>query len=275
MILIFDTYGGLCNQIYDINCGINFCLINNIKFSFRYCSFRNDNLVSWQNEPFSKLFCTEFLNKYQTLYIDFKEITLTKENTYNYDNTLKSNKLINSDDDILIQLISFNKEYVILQQFFATYKFRKIIESIDNFIIPSKRLLDKYMEIKNNKLLIDKQYNFIHYRYESDFTGHFKLNNVEPLQDLIERLKTKFKNPSLKIYIATTNIETLIDLNDIDVKNSIVTKNEDELTEYNFEEKAFIDYMIGKNALEVYGHKLSSFSCMLNNLKKTRNYYNI
>ena len=31
MIIIFDTFGGLCNQFYDINCGINFCIINNIK----------------------------------------------------------------------------------------------------------------------------------------------------------------------------------------------------------------------------------------------------
>ena len=26
IILIFDTYGGLCNQMYDIINGINFCL---------------------------------------------------------------------------------------------------------------------------------------------------------------------------------------------------------------------------------------------------------
>jgi len=45
-IIIFDTYGGLCNQFYDIQNSINFCLKNNIKFTFRYASFRNDNLVS-------------------------------------------------------------------------------------------------------------------------------------------------------------------------------------------------------------------------------------
>ena len=35
-IIIFDTFCGLCNQFYDIQKGINFCLKNNIKFTFRY-----------------------------------------------------------------------------------------------------------------------------------------------------------------------------------------------------------------------------------------------
>ena len=42
----------------------------------------------------------------------------------------------------------------------------------------------------------------------------------------------------------------------------------------NFEEKAFIDFMIGKNAQEVYGHNKSSFSLLLNFIKNTNNYYN-
>jgi len=275
MILIFDTYGGLCNQFYDINCGINFCLINNIKFSFRYCSFRNDNLVSWRNEPFEKLFCTNFLNKYQTLYIPIGETLLTKDNTYNYEKTVNSNKIINDQDDILTKLLSFNKEYVILRQFCSTYKFKKIIDNVNNNILPCKKLLDKYVEIKKNLLPEGDIYNFIHYRYEHDFIRHFKLDKMETLRDLIERLKTKFKNPSLKIYIATTNIDTLIDLNDTNIKNIILTKNEDELNDYNFEEKAFIDYMIGKNSAEMFGNKLSSFSLMLNQLKKTNNYHNV
>jgi len=274
MILIFDTFGGLCNQIWSINCGINFCLINNIKFSFRYCSFRNNNLVSWYNEPFEKLFCIDFLNKYQYLYIPIGDIILTKDNTYNYENTLNSNKIITGEDDVLTKLLSFNKEYVILRQFHSTYKFRKIIDNVNSYITPSKRLLDKYVEIKNKLLYTNEQYNFIHYRYEHDFTRHFKLANVELLKDLIERLKLNFKNPSLKIYIATTNIDTLIDLNDTEIKNIIITKDEGELTEYNFEEKAFIDFMFGKNSEEVFGHKLSSFSVMLNHLKKTHNFYN-
>ena len=164
MILIFDTFGGLCNQFYDINCGINFCLVNSIKFSFRFCSFRNDNLVSWRNETFDKLFCTTFLNKYQSLYIPIEDITMTKDNTYNYENTVNSNKIINDEDDIVTKLISFNKEYVILRQFYFIYKFKKIVDNVNNYIMPSKKLMDKYVEIKNKLLEVDEQYNFIHYR---------------------------------------------------------------------------------------------------------------
>ena len=40
MFLIFDTYAGLCNQMYDINAAINFCMINNIEFTFRYAALR-------------------------------------------------------------------------------------------------------------------------------------------------------------------------------------------------------------------------------------------
>jgi hypothetical protein len=50
MLLIFDTKGGLCNQFYDIMNGINFCLKYNIFFTFRYCSFRNEDLKSWTNQ---------------------------------------------------------------------------------------------------------------------------------------------------------------------------------------------------------------------------------
>jgi len=274
MILIFDAHGGLCNQFYDINCGINFCLINNIKFSFRYCSLRNDNLISWTYEPFEKLFCTDFLNKYKSLYIPIENITLTEDNTYNYENTVNSIKLISKTDDILAKLISFNKEHIILRQFYSTYMLRKIIDNVFNVIVPSKRLLNKYEEIKNNLLQVGEQYNFIHYRYESDFTRYFKLYNIETLSELIKRIKSRFKNPDLKIYIATTNIQNLIDLNDADIKNTILTKNEDELNDYNFEEKAFIDYIIGLNAAEIFGHKLSAFSCMINNIKGTRNFFN-
>ena len=56
MILIFDSNGGLCNQFYDITNGINFCIKYNVKFTFRNCAFRNDNLVTWTPEPFEKLF---------------------------------------------------------------------------------------------------------------------------------------------------------------------------------------------------------------------------
>ena len=63
-IFIFDTRGGLCNQFYDINCGINFCLLHNFKFTFRYCLFRNADLISWYERNFDDLFDTKMFEKY-------------------------------------------------------------------------------------------------------------------------------------------------------------------------------------------------------------------
>ena len=45
------------------------------------------------------------------------------------------------------------------------------------------------------------------------------------------------------------------------------------LMDFNFEQRAFIDYMIGLHSVECYGHKNSSFSHMINNLKGTDNFY--
>ena len=41
------------------------------------------------------------------------------------------------------------------------------------------------------------------------------------------------------------------------------------------EEQAFIDFLIGKHAEEVYGHSKSSFSWLLNASKNSNNYYDI
>lgn len=141
--------------------------------------------------------------------------------------------------------------------------------TINSKLLPCQHIMDKYNKIKN--LIINNQpYNFIHYRYESDFTSHFNLE-VESLDKLIERIK--FKNNNLKIFIATTNIKNLINLKDDKYKN-LLNKNDDELTDLNFEQKSFIDYMFELHSVECYGHNKSSFSLALNTLKKTNNYYN-
>ena len=269
MIIIFDTNGGLCNQFYDITNGINFCLTNNIQFTFRYCSFRNDNLNSWVEKRFEKLFDTNFLNNYD-LYINYNDIKdkITNDNCYNFNNKLLSYVVV-KDNDILDQLIKFNKDYVVLKQFWSLYKFKNFIDkTINTHILPSNNIMKKYIEIKNN-IIGDEPYNFIHYRYEKDFTDYFKLN-IESLDILIDNIK--FKNNNLKIFIATSNIKNLIDLNNFKYKN-LIYKNDDMLLDFNFEQRAFIDYMFGLNSVECFGHSKSSFSVMINNLKNTKNYY--
>lgn len=270
MIIIFNTACGLCNQIYDINCGINFCIIHNIKFTFQYCSFRNKNLVSWFDKDFYELFdISTILKKYKNLYIDSNTLNITKNNTYNFE--CKLAHLIFSNN-FTNEIKNIKQDFVILKQFWSLYKFINIVDDLNSQIQPSKRIFYLYNTIKNNLLTQNEKYNFIHYRYESDFTNHFKVT-IEPLKNIILRIKPKFKNPDLKIYIATSNIKSIINLNDFELCNIIFTKNEDNLSQYNFEELAFVDYMFGLNSNEVFGHSKSSFSHMLNGLKRTNNYY--
>jgi hypothetical protein len=270
MIIVFDTFGGLCNQIYDIQCGINFCIINNIRFTFRYCSFRNDNLSSWYNEKFEKLFNISFLTKYNNLYISYDNLILNSENTYNYQG---ERAILLFTNDFLNEIKKINKEFIVLKQFWSIYKFQNIVDNIYPLILPSKKLIKVYNKVKNKINKTSEDYNFIHYRYENDFTSHFNIIDVKDLKTIILTFKDKFKNPNLKIYIATSNIDELIDLNDNELRDTILTKNEKKLKDYNFEEKAFIDYMFGLHSNEVLGHSKSSFSHMLNNFKNTSNYY--
>lgn len=270
MIIVFDTFSGLCNQFMDINTGINFCIINNIKFTFRYCNLRNKNLISWYNEKFNKLFDTKFIEEYKDLYIDFDTIKLTEENTFNF----KGNTCVNLfTNNFINEINEIDKEHIVLKQIWPIfYNNFKIINHLTEKIKPSNRIMDLYNNIKNKLLLNNEEYNFIHYRYEIDFTNHFKIN-IESLKNIVFDCKKKFKNPELKIYIATSNFKRIVDLNDTELCNIIFTKNEDELLEYNFEELAFVDYMFGLNSNEVFGHSKSSFSHTLNSLKGTQNYY--
>jgi len=278
MILIFSTCGGLCNQLFDILYAINFCVYYNYQFSFKYCSFRNKDLISWVYQDFNKLFdISEILKESKNLYIDLIEIT--EENTYNFSNNYSDNSKLfgKTQTDLISVLNKIDKKYIMIPLF---RMFKSSIQNklIQNKILPPIGLINLYNNIKNKLLNNNEKYNFIHYRYEHDFINFFKIK-ITPFKDMYLHIKNKFKNTTLKIYIATSNFKSLIDLNDIDLNdpdfNQIITKNEDELVDYNFEELAFIDFMFGKNSEEVYGHKQSSFSYTLNNMKGTGNYYNI
>jgi len=267
-IFIFDTRGGLCNQFYDINCGINFCLLHNFKFTFRYCLFRNDDLISWHDRKFSDLFDLTIFEKYEN-YIKFETLELTVENTYNLHDERECRTFLTKN--YLEELLKIEKSFIVLKQIHGVYKFCKIIDNVYPRLLPSKKILNLYEKIKSTLLLNKEKYNFIHYRYEIDFTSYFKIN-VDSLENIISNTIEKFKNPNLKIYIATSNIKNVIN-KESKFYDKIITKNEDELKGYNFEELAFVDYMFGLNSIEVFGHNKSSFSNILNKLKKTSNYY--
>jgi len=268
MIIIFDTAGGLCNQFYDIFNGINFCLHNNINFTFRYCSFRNNDLTSWDDQPFEKLFDPIFLNEYN-LFINYDNIKdkVTSDNCFNLDSKIASHIIFNDNSNLLNQFINLNKEYILLRNFWCLYKFRNIIDNnIFKKILPSKNILEKYNEIKK-KIINENPYNFIHYRYEHDFSDYFQLK-INTIDNILEI--SKFKNNEIPIYVAGYNIKKLISLN-----KNILSKDDDELLNFNFEEKGFIDYLFGLNSEECFGHSRSSFSVMINYFKNSSNYYDL
>uniref|UniRef100_A0A6C0DJ33 Uncharacterized protein n=1 Tax=viral metagenome TaxID=1070528 RepID=A0A6C0DJ33_9ZZZZ len=278
MIIIIDVYGGLCNQFYDIITSVNFCIINNFKFTFRFCSFREDNLTSWHNERFEKLFDIKFLEKIENskhLFVEYDSLNINEQNTNNYHGDPGLNLY---SHNFLNEIQNINREFIVLKQFWWGYikNNGQIVHDLHKDILPSQRLMNVYNAIKTNLNLTNEEYNFIHYRYESDFINHFKINDMKDLKTIILLLKPKFKNPNLKIYIAASNIKNLINLDDEQMRDIIITKDEDSLKEFNFEENAFIDYMIGLYSKEVFGHSKSAFSHMLNSLKNTpSNFYDL
>lgn len=277
MIIVIDTFGGLCNQFYDIYTSVLFCINHNLKFSFRYCSFRNDNLISWYNQRFDKLFDMSFLKLYKKLYVNYDKIKgkINRNNTFN----IGSKRAINVFKKNYIQQISKiigrnKKKFIILKQFWAVHKNHKNYINFYKKIKPSDRLMNLYSKIKNSVLNDGEKYNFIHYRYEKDFVDFFGVK-IENFTDLVGRIKLKFDNQSLRIYIAASNVEELVKKSKEQLGNIVIYKSDKELKEYNFEELAFIDYMFGLNSEEIYGHNKSSFSHMLNDLNGTKNFYNV
>lgn len=268
MILIFDTYGGLCNQFYDIQCAINFCSINNIQFSFRHASLRNKDLKTWFDIKIDELFDLSFLKK-NVLYIE-NIVNLNLKNTYNYDGKMLSNQILKREN-ILCDLKKIDKSFIVLKQFWVIFQFQEIVDDVYKSIKPSEKIMKKYQEIRDYLDLRKNNYNFIHYRYEHDFIDYFGMQKKKSLLDIL--MENPFSNKQLKIYIATTNLEGLLKHNLEKLNHLILYKNEKSLENFNFEEKAFIDYMIGLNSLEVCGHSKSSFSNILNYLKGTNFYY--
>lgn len=263
-ILIFDTFFGLCNQIFDIHYGINFCLKNNIKFTFRYANFRKDDLITFYNVNFDELFDTSFLKDID-LYVDINTLELNDDNTCNFNNNIRATTLLKNN----IKFLKYIKQpYIVLKGIFSLIENVEISKDILNIIKPSPKVMNIYNNVYNKLGLNENPYNFFHYRYERDFTLFHQLSNTTSFELLLS--KVQFKNNTYKTYLASSNIKNI--LKNINFDN-LIYKNENELSELNFEERAFIDFMIGKYSAEVYGHPMSSFSHTLNRLKNTQNFY--
>jgi len=271
--IIFDTYSGLCNQMYDIHSGVNFCITYNIPFTFRFASFRSStDLCKWFNVEFTELFDTDFLSEID-LYKPYDTLDCNIKNTYNYNNDYRSIEWIDTERAIFPQLDRIQKRYIVLRQFWSIPC--NITDSI--FIYPILTPCEKLMRIfKRITQSLPPKYNLIHYRYEDDFNTHFKIVNPLKLCDIISHVK--FKDENIPTYIAANNVhkipKSLLPV-PIDTMENIIYKSKDMVDKLNFEEAAFVDYMIGKNAVEFYGHHNSSFSTLINSSHCTNNYYDL
>ena len=283
MIFIFDSCGGLCNQILDINCALDFSVKYNLAFTFRHCSFRLDDVNLFNNNiEFGNLFNKKHFTEYKN-YIPFEKIKqkIDEKNTINYNNII-INKWCKDDNELfnMIKLIPKNthKQFIIIKQFFCIYNFTNIKKNFYHIISPCEKIYNICVLII--KKLLPSKFNFIHYRYEEDFTSFFNISNIHSIDYLLDKIH--FKNNKLKIYIACSNLKELSNTKylhkHIDKYKNIIIKD-DFLKKYNmhllnFEQKAFIDYIIGQKSEEIYGYNKSSFSKLLNFTKHTNNYYN-
>jgi len=249
----------------DIQYGINFCLKNNIRFTFRYASFRKDDLITFYNVNFDELFDTSFLSSID-LYVNINTLNLNNDNTDNFNSIINANTFLKNNIKFLKYI---KKPYVVLKGIFSLIKDIEISKNILSIIQPSPKIMNIYKNTFYKLGLNNEPYNFIHYRYEHDFRSGHRLKNIPSLKLIVK--STTFKNNKYKIYIAASDINKL--LSNIDTTEELCCKNEEELKELNYEQRAFIDFMFGMSSIEVYGHPMSSFSIVLNTLKNTNNYY--
>lgn len=261
----------------DIKSVISFCSKYNIEFTFRNASLRKTNLITWVDINFSELFDTDFLIGNKS-YISYDKIfeNINEDNTFNYKNNFAINIFEKTNnDELYIKLVAINKEYIILRQFWPLFNWDENFTIEKLIFLPSKKIMNIYDEYKKIINLVDNSYNIIHFRYENDFRQYFNINESELILKEIYK-KIKFKN-DYPIYIASDtsnmNKDTIIYINNkFLTKDMFLNKNYPYL---NYEEKAFIDFMISLNACEVYGHSKSSFSVTLNTIKNSSNYYNL
>jgi len=203
------------------------------------------------------------------LYTPFHKILSTNENTLYYDSDIRCIEWLNIDKAIYPQLETIDKTYIVMKQFWAVYKNFNNVDEFYNKIISSPQILSIY----NNYIKLPDKYNLIHYRYERDFIEHFNIKNHRKLCDIIENYK--FKDNTLPVYIATYEISKIPPeyfTKNVTYYNNILLKDT-QIDGHNFEELAFVDFMIGKNAQEIVGHPRSSFSVLLNSAHQTNNYY--
>ena len=184
-------------------------------------------------------------------------------------------ELLKSDAEIAP--IAAKHDFLVLNQFWPIFNWSNSHLTILPKILPAKKIKIKFEQLRAN---LPPEYNFLHYRYEFDFVNHFiKIGSPISFPKLQIILDSKiFSRPNLPIYIAASSLAALdqshlkIGINKLD---NIIYTDETKINNFNYEAAAYLDFLIGENSNEVFGHSRSSFSQALNNQKNTANYYDL
>jgi hypothetical protein len=273
VVLILDSYSGLCNQMMDIESLVGFAVKHQYRFCLRHCSFRNPDLVSWTPSEFGSLFDE---NQYHDLpgYLCWHKIRLNSGEVWNSDGR-RLIELIKTSEEL--HKIAYEYNFLVIRQGWPVLGFPKTGFDLGLKIKPSKRILSKYKSIRDK---LPQNYNFLHYRYEHDFTSHFSAENPENSFPILQKILDAklFSDTDIPIYIAASSLATLPKSHlkgDIREQKNILFTDEKKIDDFNFEASAYLDFLIGEQAVEVFGHSRSSFSHRLNDIKKSKNYYDL
>jgi hypothetical protein len=272
-VLVLDAHAGLCNQMMDIESLVNFAVENHYQFCFRYCSFRNSHLTSWAHSEFGSLFDER---EFQDLpgYLCFKKNTFKNSKVWNSEGKGLTG-LINAGEEIMP--LAYQYDFMVISAGWPVLGVPKFRLGLNKRIKPARYILRKYKKLR---AILPEKYNFLHYRYEHDFTSHFSAESPENSFPILQEILDAklFSNMEIPIYIAASGLASLPKPHlkeDITRQKNIIFTDEKRKDGFNYEASAYLDFLIGEQAVEVFGHSRSSFSVRLNNIKNSRNFYDI
>lgn len=268
-VLILDTASGLCNQMMDIETFASFCVANGYRFSFRHCCFRNKDLTTFHHVEFQSLF-------------DVSSFKNLPKYSYYSELDFKGSKVLDAlppEIKTSLEVIDFLKSvegkysHIFMRQFWPLFDYKNSKIHGDIRIEPSKKIKEFFLSLKSR---LPKRYNFLHYRYEHDFLEHFKITDKEMtgthFQDLIQ--KNIFKH-DLPIYLSCSSPLHVLKNIPAQYSKNIFYNDETSHPNFNFEESAYVDFLVGEASEEVVGHSRSSFSQRLMRSKSTGTYYDL
>ena len=285
-VLIFNLSGGFSDMKKNLLAITLFTKEHNYTFTIKNCTARPQLLDLNKTKIDEEIIKNGYMYDVKNLfdektffiydnYISFETIDSCVQNTFDF-NAIHNPAYVFQDRNHLTNykdiLNKIDKPYIYMGGhfcFYSGYNITRLLYSkeFNDTIIPSSKIWNEYNDFMSK---IDFQYNFIHFRYENDMKILLsKKSNIKSLDYKLSNVikLNKFQNNNLKIYVATSDIENLIET---PLDNIFYNKNKCKF----FDENAFIDFLIGLNSVEVLGFSYSGFSVCLNKLKNTHKYYN-